>query len=138
MLAAGLSYREAGPADGPVALMLHGFPESSFMWTGVMPAVADAGWRAVAPDLAGFGDSPPDPPGTWERHVEGLESFRRERGIESCALVVLDRLLRRRRVARAGPGIADARGRRAGGRWARPRRLRRVAAGGQPHLRRRR
>ena len=90
MLAAGLSYREAGPADGPVALMLHGFPESSHMWTGVMPAVADAGWRAVAPDFAGFGDSEPDPPGTWERHIEALERFRRELGIERCVPVVHD------------------------------------------------
>src|SRR5919205_1153963 len=55
MLAAGLSYRESGPADGPVALMLHGYPESSYMWEGVMPAVGDAGWHAVAPDLDGFG-----------------------------------------------------------------------------------
>src|SRR5919108_1230389 len=90
MFAAGLSYRESGPADGPVALMLHGYPESSFMWSGVMPAVADAGWRAVAPDLAGFGDSPPDPPGTWERRVESVERFRSELGIERCALVVHD------------------------------------------------
>ena len=90
MLAAGLSYRESGPADGPVALLLHGFPESSFMWHGVMPAVADAGWRAVAPDFAGCGDSPPDPPGTWERHIESVERFRRELGIERCALVVHD------------------------------------------------
>ncbi|HVG74419.1 MAG TPA: alpha/beta fold hydrolase, partial [Thermoleophilaceae bacterium] len=80
MLAAGLSYRESGPADGPVALMLHGYPQSSYMWDAVMPAVADAGWRAVAPDFAGFGDSPPDPPGTWERRVESLERFRRELG----------------------------------------------------------
>ena len=43
--------------DGPVALLLHGYPESSFMWRDVMPAIADAGWRAVAPDFAGFGDS---------------------------------------------------------------------------------
>jgi haloalkane dehalogenase len=90
MLAAGLSYRESGPADGPVALMLHGYPQSSFMWTGVMPAVAGAGWRAVAPDLAGFGDSPPDPPGTWERRAESLERFRRERGIERCVPVMHD------------------------------------------------
>jgi haloalkane dehalogenase len=90
MLAAGLSYRESGPADGPVALLLHGYPESSYMWEGVMPAVADAGWRAVAPDLAGFGDSPPDPPGTWERHVERLERFRSELGIERCLPVVHD------------------------------------------------
>jgi haloalkane dehalogenase len=90
MLAAGLSYRESGPADGPVALFLHGFPESSFMWAGVMPAVAEAGWRAVAPDFAGFGDSEPDPPGTWERHVESVERFRRELGIERCVPVMHD------------------------------------------------
>jgi haloalkane dehalogenase len=90
MLAAGLSYRDSGPADGPVALMLHGYPESSFMWAEVMPAVADAGWRAVAPDFAGFGDSPPDPPGTWEHQIEALERFRRELGIERCVPVVHD------------------------------------------------
>lgn len=90
MLAAGLSYRGAGPADGPVALLLHGFPESSYMWEGLLPALADGGWRALAPDLAGFGDSEPDPPGTWERHVESVERFRRELGIERCVLVVHD------------------------------------------------
>jgi haloalkane dehalogenase len=90
MLAAGLFYRESGPADGPVALPLHGYPESSFMWAGVMPALADAGWHAVAPDFAGFGDSPPDPPGTWRRHVESVERFRRELSIERCVPVVHD------------------------------------------------
>jgi pimeloyl-ACP methyl ester carboxylesterase len=85
-----LAAREAGPQDGRVALLAHGFPQSSYMWHAVMPAVADAGWRAVAPDLAGFGDSPLDPPGTWERQVEGLERFRRERGIERCVPVVHD------------------------------------------------
>jgi haloalkane dehalogenase len=90
MLAAGLSYREAGPADAPVVLLLHGFPESSFMWRDVMPAVADAGWRALAPDFAGYGDSEPDPPATWERHIESLERFRLELGIEGCVPVVHD------------------------------------------------
>lgn len=90
MLAAGLSYRESGPADGPVALLLHGFPESSYMWDGLMQPVADAGWRAVAPDFAGFGDSPPDPPGTWERHVESVERFRQELEIERCVPVMHD------------------------------------------------
>jgi haloalkane dehalogenase len=88
--AAGLAYREAGPADGPVALLLHGYPESSYMWRHLLPALAAAGWRAVAPDLAGFGDSAPDPPGTWERHVESVERFRRELGIERCVPVVHD------------------------------------------------
>src|SRR5918998_3551659 len=90
MLAAGLSYRESGSADAPVALLLHGFPESSCMWDGVMEPIAAAGWRAVAPDFAGFGDSPPDPPGTWERHVEAVERFRRELGIERCVPVMHD------------------------------------------------
>ena len=83
-----MRHREAG--DGPVVLLVHGFPESSYMWRDLLPRVADAGWRAVAPDLAGFGDSEPDPPGTWERHVEALETFRRELGIERCVLVVHD------------------------------------------------
>jgi haloalkane dehalogenase len=60
------------------------------MWTGVMPAIADAGWRAIAPDLSGFGDSEPDPPGTWVRHVEEVERFRRELGIERCVPVMHD------------------------------------------------
>jgi len=90
MSAAELFYREAGSAGAPVVLLLHGFPESSFMWSAVMPAIADAGWRAVAPDFAGYGDSEPDPPATWERHMDSLERFRRELGIERCVLVVHD------------------------------------------------
>ncbi len=86
----GIAYREEGPEDGPVALMLHGYPESSFMWRDVMPAVAGAGWRAVAPDLPGFGDSPADPPGTWERQVEAVERLREDLGLGSVALVVHD------------------------------------------------
>jgi haloalkane dehalogenase len=88
--AAGLAYREAGPSDGPVALLLHGYPESSYMWREVLPALAGAGWRAVAPDLAGMGDSPPDPPGTWERHGDSIERFRTELGIERCVPVLHD------------------------------------------------
>jgi haloalkane dehalogenase len=73
-----------------VALLIHGYPESSYMWRDLMPALADAGMRAVAPDLAGFGDSPPDPPGTWERHVQSIDSFRSELGLDRVALVVHD------------------------------------------------
>jgi haloalkane dehalogenase len=85
-----LAHREEGPENGPVALLLHGYPESSYMWRHAMPTIARAGRRAVAPDLAGFGDSEPDPPGTWERHVESVERFRREQGVERCVLVVHD------------------------------------------------
>jgi haloalkane dehalogenase len=85
-----LAHREAGAADAPVALLLHGYPQSSYMWRDLLPALAAAGWRAVAPDLAGFGDSEPDPPGTWERHLESVERFRRELGIERCVPVMHD------------------------------------------------
>src|SRR5829696_9956609 len=89
-IAGGLAYRESGPRDGPVALLLHGYPESSYMWRNVLPALEAAGWHAIAPDLAGFGDSEPDPPGTWERRVESIERFRSELAIDSCVLVVHD------------------------------------------------
>jgi pimeloyl-ACP methyl ester carboxylesterase len=85
-----LAFREAGPADGPVALLVHGFPQSSYMWHEVLPVLADAGWRGLAPDLAGFGDSPVEVPGTWERQVEALERFRVERGVERCVPVTHD------------------------------------------------
>jgi len=85
-----LAFREAGPADGPVALLVHGFPQSSYLWRDTLPVLAAAGWRALAPDLAGFGDSPVDTPGTWERQVEALESFRREHGVERCVPVMHD------------------------------------------------
>ena len=88
--AAGLNFRESGPSDGPPVLLVHGYPESSYMWSQLLAALGDAGFHAVAPDHAGFGDSPADPPGTWQRHVERLEAFRSELGIESCALVVHD------------------------------------------------
>jgi len=87
----GLHHREAGSPGDPAVLLVHGYPESSYMWRDVLPAVAAAGFHAVAPDLAGFGDSDPDPGGgAWERHVEALEGFRAERGLGAVALVVHD------------------------------------------------
>ena len=67
------AYVEAGPADGPVALLLHGEPSWSFLYRHVMPVLADAGIRAIAPDMVGFGRS--DKPTRSEdhsfaRHVE--------------------------------------------------------------------
>src|SRR5579863_7132763 len=47
-------YREAGHADAPVVLLLHGFPASSFMFRELMPRLADK-YRVLAPDLPGFG-----------------------------------------------------------------------------------
>ncbi len=88
--AGGLAYREAGSTTDPAVLLVHGYPESSYMWHAALPALAAAGWRALAPDLAGYGDSEPDPPGTWERHVEALERFVEELDPGPVALVTHD------------------------------------------------
>ena len=47
-------YREAGPQDGPVILLLHGFPASSFQFRNLIPLLSHK-YRVVAPDLPGFG-----------------------------------------------------------------------------------
>lgn len=47
-------YREAGPKDAPVVLLLHGFPASSFQYRHLIPQLADR-YRVIAPDLPGFG-----------------------------------------------------------------------------------
>ena len=87
-----LAFREEGEPDAPVALLLHGYPNSSFMWKDVMPAVAAAGFRAVAPDFGGFGDSPlPDGDhGTWADHVQALDDFVADHDLAPVALVVHD------------------------------------------------
>src|SRR5262245_8614704 len=69
-----LGYRELG--SGPAVLLLHGWPTSSFLWRGVMPAIARAN-RVVALDMPGFGASD-KPLGVrydfelFERAVDGL------------------------------------------------------------------
>ena len=85
-----LRSREAGDPADPAVLLLHGYPESSHMWSEVLPHVASAGFHALAPDLAGYGDSEADPPHTWQRHVEAVERFRTQHGLERVALVVHD------------------------------------------------
>src|SRR5438874_4187587 len=52
----------AGPAGGALVLLLHGFPESRYSWREALPALAAAGYRAVAPDQRGYSPGArPDP-----------------------------------------------------------------------------
>jgi pimeloyl-ACP methyl ester carboxylesterase len=50
-------YQEAGSADAPPALLIHGFTASNFVWKDVFLPLAEAGFRVIAPDLIGFGFS---------------------------------------------------------------------------------
>ena len=72
-----MAYVTAGPADGPVALLLHGEPSWSFLYRKVMPVLADAGIRSVAPDLIGFGrsDKPAAAAHTYAAHVEWVRAL---------------------------------------------------------------
>jgi haloalkane dehalogenase len=88
--AGGLAYREAGAPGERAVVLVHGYPESSYMWQQALPALADAGWRALAPDLPGYGDSEADPPATWERHVEALQRFVDDLELGPVALVTHD------------------------------------------------
>ncbi|MBC6461700.1 alpha/beta fold hydrolase [Actinomadura sp. HBU206391] len=47
-------YLAEGPSDGPLALCLHGFPDSARTWRHLLPVLADAGFRAVAPFMRGY------------------------------------------------------------------------------------
>lgn len=50
-----IAYREAGPRDGPVALLVHGFPDDARTWDRLATALAADGRRAIAPFLRGYG-----------------------------------------------------------------------------------
>ena len=55
---AGETFPVVDVGQGPTVLMLHGFPDSRFLWRHQVPALVDAGYRVIAPDLRGFGEAP--------------------------------------------------------------------------------
>jgi pimeloyl-ACP methyl ester carboxylesterase len=77
----------AGAGD-QVALLLHGFPESRASWRRQLPALAALGWRAVAPDLRGYGDS---------SRPLGRQAYRIERLVDDVA-ALFEALGARRRI----------------------------------------
>jgi pimeloyl-ACP methyl ester carboxylesterase len=78
---------EAGEGDS-VALLLHGFPESRWCWRHQIPMLASSGWRAVAPDMRGYGGS---------SRPTGRRAYRIERLVEDVA-GLFDALGARRRL----------------------------------------
>ncbi len=52
-----LTFAVQDEGEGPAVLLLHGFPDSHALWRNQVPALVNAGYRVIAPDLRGFGDS---------------------------------------------------------------------------------
>src|SRR4051794_6742007 len=89
----GIFYREAGPLDAPVLLLLHGFPTSSHMFRDLIPRLARK-YRVVAPDHLGFGYSAMPPADSFEYSFAALASltiaFTEKLGLTSYAIFVQD------------------------------------------------
>src|SRR6201996_5022309 len=86
-----LAYLDEG--EGPPVVFLHGEPTWSFLWRKVIPPVRDAGYRAVAPDLLGFGrsDKPTDIGWyTYDRHTAAVAALVEELDLHDATVVVHD------------------------------------------------
>lgn len=86
-------YREAGSADAPTLLLLHGFPSSSHMFRDLIPVLAPH-FHLVAPDLPGFGQtsrpSRDDFAYTFDALAEAIDHFTEIIGLSSFALYIFD------------------------------------------------
>jgi pimeloyl-ACP methyl ester carboxylesterase len=86
-------YREAGPADAPVVLLLHGFPTSSHMFRNLIPSLADR-YHVIAPDYPGFGQSGVPDRKTFKyefaHYAELIDSLVSQLGAKRYALYVQD------------------------------------------------
>jgi pimeloyl-ACP methyl ester carboxylesterase len=89
----GVFYRQAGPADAPVLLLLHGFPSSSHMFRELIPRMATR-YRVIAPDLPGFGFTTVPEKRNYKYSFDALaataEAFVEVLGLKRYALYVFD------------------------------------------------
>lgn len=69
----GISLHVTEQGEGPAVLFCHGFPDTSYTWRRQMNAIASAGYRAIAPDMRGYGRSsaPPEPELYTPLHTAG-------------------------------------------------------------------
>ena len=86
-------YREAGPKDAPVILLLHGYPTSSHMFRDLIPRLADK-FRLIAPDLPGFGQTHAPPRGhfhyTFDNFARIIDGFTQALQLHRYAVYVFD------------------------------------------------
>ena len=88
-----MHYVDEGPRDGQPVLLLHGEPSWSYLYRKMIPALVDAGLRAIAPDLIGFGRS--DKPAersdyTYQRHVDWMKGLLAKLALDGITLVCQD------------------------------------------------
>jgi haloalkane dehalogenase len=89
----GLRLAHIDEGEGPPVVFMHGEPTWSFLWRKVLPAVRDAGFRCVAPDLVGFGrsDKPEDIDFySYDRHVELAATLLEDLDLRGATMVVHD------------------------------------------------
>lgn len=100
-----MHYVDVGPPKGRPILLLHGEPSWSYLYRHMIPILAEAGYRAIAPDLIGFGrsDKPTDPNVySYESHDQWLTAFLELMDLKGAVLFCQDwgGLLGLRQVAR--------------------------------------
>jgi haloalkane dehalogenase len=89
----GLRLAHLDEGEGPPVLFVHGEPTWSFLWRKVIPPVRDAGYRCIAPDLAGFGRSDKPIDRDWysyDRHTETIARLVEELDLRDATIVVHD------------------------------------------------
>jgi len=89
----GLRMAHIDEGDGAPVVFVHGEPTWSFLWRKVIPAVRDAGFRCLAPDLLGFGrsDKPVDLDWyTYDRHTEAFAQLLEDLDVRDATIVVHD------------------------------------------------
>ena len=88
-----MHYIDEGPKDADPVLLLHGEPSWSYLYRSMIPPIVEAGLRAIAPDLIGFGKS--DKPAeqseySYERHVAWMRGFLESLDLRNITLVCQD------------------------------------------------
>lgn len=88
-----MHYLDEGARDAPVVLLLHGEPSWSYLYRKMIPIIVAAGYRAVAPDLIGFGRS--DKPSeradyTFQRHTDWTRALVQKLALRDITLVCQD------------------------------------------------
>lgn len=89
----GVCYRQAGPTDAPVVVLLHGFPSSSRMFAGLIPLLA-VSHRVIAPDYPGFGHSDAPTPDryayTFDNLARTIGGLLDQLGVTQCVYLMQD------------------------------------------------